>query len=273
MRATQAIAVLWLFLAQAQQDDAGYVAQEQKRAERHKTALEAAPEDPEANFGWGSFLCLVKADWESGLPFLSKGGERKAAEAARKDLACDPKDPAAAAACGDAWWALAKGEKGARQRSVYARGARWYRLALPGCGKDLAKAILPRLDQHYRSLGQVKVALPSTDQWVDTGVDVVAGLSVRVAADGAWSWDGTPDKAAWCDWRGYPRGFSPLTPLPTAQSMCLLARVDGGRVWAPYKDSPMVADVSGRLRLGCNDFSLGDNKGSLAVTMELWFQR
>jgi len=75
-----------------------------ERAKQANTTLAKKPDDPEANFTAGKYLCLVKGDWDKGLPLLAKGSDAKLKELAQKELA-GPKDAAEQAAVGDGWWA------------------------------------------------------------------------------------------------------------------------------------------------------------------------
>src|SRR5262249_43078345 len=55
--------------------------------EPDRKALRANPDAPAAAAKVGRFLCLVKGDWDAGLPLLAKGNDPKLKAAAEKDLA------------------------------------------------------------------------------------------------------------------------------------------------------------------------------------------
>jgi hypothetical protein len=92
--------------------------------------LAAAPDDPEANLLVGQFECLVKGDWERGLPRLLKGPEGVFKALAGEELAA-PTDPLAQIKLGDAWWELAEKADGWQKAGLQERARHWYRLALP----------------------------------------------------------------------------------------------------------------------------------------------
>lgn len=75
-------------------------------------------------------MCLMKGDWEKGLPMLAMGGDAKLKAPTAKDLA-EPKEAAAQVEVGDAWWDLAEAEKGPAKSNLQKRALHWYRLALP----------------------------------------------------------------------------------------------------------------------------------------------
>lgn len=92
--------------------------------------LKANPVDPEANLAAGRFLCLIKGDWQKGLPML----------ALSRDAACKPlaateirgvysKDDKLALA--DGWWKLAEQETGRAAKHLRIRAAAWYQHLLP----------------------------------------------------------------------------------------------------------------------------------------------
>jgi hypothetical protein len=109
----------------------------------------------------GRFFCLVKDDWDRGLPLLEQCSSPELKNAAVKDRT-DPKEPMARAEIGDLWWELGATEKFARYRDrLQARAVRWYRLAL----KDLTGKVQSRTDERIkgfesRSLGTEVECVP-----------------------------------------------------------------------------------------------------------------
>src|SRR5262245_17167724 len=58
----------------------------------------------------GRYLCLVKGDWEAGLPMLAAGGKPPLKAVAEKDAA-NPTEAEKQAEVADAWWEASKQEK------------------------------------------------------------------------------------------------------------------------------------------------------------------
>jgi hypothetical protein len=100
------------------------------RYEQALATLEDQPDDAEANLVAGRYLCLVKGDWERGLPMMAGGGEPSWAEPAAEDLA-SPEEPAAQLEVADAWYALAEGKLDPVRGNLLDRAGLWYREALP----------------------------------------------------------------------------------------------------------------------------------------------
>ncbi|HZK80200.1 MAG TPA: hypothetical protein VFC46_04015 [Humisphaera sp.] len=102
-------------------------------AVRAASALQANPADAGANFAVGRFRCLVKGDWEGGLPFLAKGSDSTLKAVAAKELH-PPTDADSQVALGDDWWNLAAKESGIVKRHMMEHAGTWYSLALPSSG-------------------------------------------------------------------------------------------------------------------------------------------
>jgi hypothetical protein len=111
---------------QAQLEETRLLQQEFTKVRGALKTLKEKPEDPQANVAAGRYLCLVKHDWNQGVPMFKKGkdaalkGLAEAEEAvgdAAKDLA----------ALGDQWWSFAEKNAPFRERAYH-----WYRQAWPG---------------------------------------------------------------------------------------------------------------------------------------------
>ena len=101
--------------------------------------LETDPADADANLKAGQWLCLVKGQWDRGLPMLAKGSNKALAELARQDLGThgEAKKQVAVA---DAWWNLGEKEP-ANKAALQDRARHWYQLAMPKlAGLDKARA-------------------------------------------------------------------------------------------------------------------------------------
>jgi hypothetical protein len=101
-------------------------------------SLEESPDDPQYNLVVGRYFCFMKEDWDRGLPFLAKGGDRRLAALAVDDLAL-PADPVLQADLGDAWWAVVEEYSGRQKTSIQRRAAGWYRQAIANLPHGLAK--------------------------------------------------------------------------------------------------------------------------------------
>ncbi len=114
--------------------------------------LKGKPNDPDANQVAGRFLCMVKGDWDGGLPLLAK-----AADVVTKELAvADTQgtgDPVSRVKLGNRWWDLAQEEKGIVKKNLELRAAQWYRLAvveLTGEAKQDVELRIAEIEERYR---------------------------------------------------------------------------------------------------------------------------
>ena len=114
--------------------------------------LESNPDDEEASLALGKFRCIVRDDWEGGLPLLEHGSDTSLRELARKDLAAS-QDAAARASLGDAWYERA-GKSTDKEKKAYLRRAFY-------CYQD-AFADLDRKEQGRvnQQLAKLKAQLP-----------------------------------------------------------------------------------------------------------------
>jgi hypothetical protein len=100
---------------------------------QQRAVLQSRPTDPAANEAVGRYDCLIRGDWDAGLPRLAVGHDPALKAAAAADLAA-PMDFTGRVAVADAWRAAGKGATGSSaapgRARLFARAARWYGLAL-----------------------------------------------------------------------------------------------------------------------------------------------
>jgi hypothetical protein len=108
------------------------------KIKKAQETLAASPDDPEANLLVGQFECLVKGEWERGLPRLMKGPEGALKSLATGELAA-PADALSQIKLGDGWWELAERADGPSKAALQERARHWYRLAIPEA-QGLARA-------------------------------------------------------------------------------------------------------------------------------------
>jgi hypothetical protein len=103
--------------------------------------LEADPTDPEANLAVGKYRCLVKGDWENGLPMLALGSDADLKRLATKELR-RPTDAAEHVELADGWWDLSQQQEGRLRHRFQERAAYWYAAAVAQlAGLDKARAV------------------------------------------------------------------------------------------------------------------------------------
>lgn len=113
-------------------------------------------------------------------------------------------------------------------------------------------------------LQPVRIELPATAEWLDTGIDLAAGQPVEIVASGRWSNSGPPALGP----AGFPGYRYPGTLVAEAPLASLVARV-GGATFAVGERFDGPSPAAGRLFLSQNDVAgtFGDNQGALVVTI------
>jgi formylglycine-generating enzyme required for sulfatase activity len=146
--------------ARAQSKEIQEVLKASSAAESARAQLKANPADADAHLAMGRYLCLVKGDWEAGLPHLVQGSDADLKALAEDDLqhvvppwhpeaGKPPPGPAPAAAAmklADAWWELAEKAKGRERECLFLRAGYWYEevAAGPEAGENSTKIDLRR---------------------------------------------------------------------------------------------------------------------------------
>lgn len=122
---------------------------EEEYAEYRRTAvaLEDSPTDPQANLTAGRYLCLVKGDWDRGVPMLALGGDPALKALAVKELE-GPVSPEDRIALADGWWEHAAGCEGLEEEACLSHAGKLYEKALPSLSSTLLRTKLTkRLDE------------------------------------------------------------------------------------------------------------------------------
>jgi hypothetical protein len=120
--------------------------------------------DPAAASRAGRYLCLVKGNWDVGLPLLAKGGDAKLKAAADKDLA-QPTTAAGRVEAGDAWWDVGEGLDPVSQTGARLRADHWYRQAAAEL-TGLTKARIDKRLAETAKAAEHRAAKVATPGWV-----------------------------------------------------------------------------------------------------------
>ncbi|NQT40634.1 MAG: hypothetical protein HQ581_24285, partial [Planctomycetes bacterium] len=229
--------------------------------------LAEKPADPDANAAVGRFYCLVKCDWERGLPMLALGSDAALQVPARKELEAIT-TPTEQIALADIWWNLGGQAEGAARQSLLHHAATWYNKALPTLPSGLAKAriskrltdlteeatrptspeIKPREPRTFTRQGPLSVKSP----W-PLSFPVRKGQTIRIRASGRWrvlpggKWHGPADG------RFYLRG-----------------RLSDGAEFKVGSDYKLVVAENGVLSLGMKEGGkYSNNSGSIGLVIDV----
>ena len=141
-------------------------------AEAAQAQLKAKPADASAHLALGRYLCLLKGDWEAGLPHLARGDNPELKALAEDDLKHVPlpwqpeagKQPpapvpaAAAMKLSDAWWELAEQAKGRQHAGQYLPAGR---LLVRSGGRRARGGSIRHADRtRWQALGKLAVKVP-----------------------------------------------------------------------------------------------------------------
>lgn len=125
--------------------------------------LKQLPVDPDANLAVGRYYCLIKGNWNRGLPMLALGSDSDLKELAVKELE-GATDAAGQVALGDGWWDLAGASEGVAQKQLQGRAAHWYRKALPALSGLVKDKVAGRVDsvqpEEQPHLSNAKTSVP-----------------------------------------------------------------------------------------------------------------
>jgi tRNA A-37 threonylcarbamoyl transferase component Bud32 len=116
---------------QACSADMEFLKKEYEKAKAALDTLKKNPKDAEASLVAGKYLCLLKGDWDKGLPLLAGGSDAKLKKLAERD-AGKPASATDQAALADEWWELAEKEKERTKKNLRVRAAHWYSQAVAG---------------------------------------------------------------------------------------------------------------------------------------------
>lgn len=139
----------FLYQAEFLHEDQERASKAYGRVKDSLTTVQTRHDDLRANADAGRFLCLVKNDWDRGLPLLINGDDRDLKALAELEY----KKPAAhkeQLALGHLWWEAAARRDRADGLHYQARARHWYLKALARCKPEekatLARDLVPRID-------------------------------------------------------------------------------------------------------------------------------
>jgi hypothetical protein len=112
--------------------------------------LKESPTDPEANLAVGRYRCLVKSDWENGLPMLALGSDAGLKALALRELG-EVTKPEQQVELADSWWRLAETHDGTQQTAMRRRAVYWYRRVIPVTDGLVQGQANRRIRQFYAS--------------------------------------------------------------------------------------------------------------------------
>jgi WD40 repeat protein len=163
-----------------------YVPLKQASWQEYRRALavmEDKPADPAANSTAGRYLCLVKGDWQQGVPMLALGSDAALRGVAMMEVrgADSTKEQAAIA---DAWWDLAPTRPSPEREKLLLRAGSWYRAVEPALPGGLARL---KIEHRLAEIAKLGSAIPPLSPPPRARPAAPPGPRVRLVIVEAWS--------------------------------------------------------------------------------------
>src|SRR6185295_177300 len=126
------------------------------------------------------YMCLLKGDWQRGLPSLARSPDAALKAIAEKELA-NPTEADKQAELGNLWWNLAEANTTTQKPQMAARAREWYVKALPGLA-GLEKA---KIEKRIMALAPARTVAGNV-------VDLIPLIDAKKdALQGKWEVNGT----------------------------------------------------------------------------------
>ena len=152
------------------------------RMKSARSTLVTKADDPDANLTVGKYFCLIRGEWDTGLPMLVKGSDPKFADAATTDYTT-LQDAGGQVTAGDKWYDLCAQLLPAEQDAVRARAAHWYTTALPSLTGLSHSKVEKRIEELQRGLTG-KSSSPGSK---GNPINLLALIDPKDASQGTWT--------------------------------------------------------------------------------------
>ncbi len=108
----------------------------------------------------GSWLCLVRGDWSTGLPLIAQGDDLTLKSTAALELA-NPADPMQQVDIADLWWEQAENSRGIVRWQLRRRAAHWYKIAQPDTQGLIKQKLAIRIEEAEADVENPLVVAPT----------------------------------------------------------------------------------------------------------------
>jgi PA14 domain len=265
--ARQSKRIVLLTDAQDKVKEVNWANQEYAQAKSALETLNTKPDDPAARSAAGRFKCLVKNDWEHGLPLLLECADARFKSLAERDQAAQTAGAAVQAQIAQEWWDMGEQYLGRARIACRTRAAHWYKLAAPkltGIQKTLAEKRLDEID--VARLREMNLA-PGLSAEIFEGQEFGKSIDRRTDAHLDFDWPRSPRPGLPRDnfsirWTGYLRA-----PATGRYTLGLLAN-EGARV---YLDEQLaVEEPKGANKRKPTQNTISLTEGLHPLRVEFW---
>mgnify|MGYP000663427529 CR=1 FL=1 len=157
--------------------------------------LKEKPDDPDANLTAGVWYALKLCDWERGLPYLARCGDRSLRNLAEQELNAPPHEPVEQIKLADAWWDLAQQRKNPKEAdSLRLHAATWYEPVQPlhlNTIRGLSTLDQVRLDKRMADVARMERRLPHNSR-VPRVIENSLGMKLVLVSAGEFEMGSSP---------------------------------------------------------------------------------
>jgi hypothetical protein len=253
--------------AQDKGREINWASQEYTRAKAALETLTTNPDDADAKSAAGRFKCLVKNDWEHGLPLLLDGADAQFKSLAERDQAAISAAASVQYEIAEQWWNLGDQYLQRARIACRSRAAYWYKLAGPkltGLPRTLAERRLNEID--LMRLRELHLA-PGLGGQVFEDTQFTRPLTQRNDSQIDFEWpaghrDDLPKDNFSIRWSGYLRA-------PAAGKYVLLLHVnDGAKIY--LDDKLVLEELKGSQKRKPTQAILTLTEGLHPIRVDFW---
>ncbi len=238
--------------------------------DKSKNALEklsTRPDDKDAKSAAGRFKCLVKNDWDHGLPLMLDGSDAEDRARAERDLAAGSGDANAQNEIGNDWWELGEKLTGRAKQSCRARAAFWYHKALPRLKGISRTTVEKRLDEVELARLREMHLIPGLigEYFGDKTWQKL--LAIRTDANLDFEWPGAPGEGLPKD--DFSVRWNGLLRVPVAGKYTFTIHVnEGGKLF--IDDKPVIDEPDGTRKKKGTSATIALTDGLHAIRVEFF---
>jgi hypothetical protein len=253
--------------AQEKRREITWASQEYARAKSAMEVLTTRPDDADAKAAAGRFKCLVKNDWEHGLPLLLEGADAQFKALAERDQAAITAGAAMQYEIAEQWWTLGDQYLQRARLACRGRAAHWYKLAGPkltGLPRTLAEKRLEEID--LMRLREMHLE-PGLGGEVFEGQQFDKFLTVRIDPQLNLEWpagkrEDLPKENFSIRWTGHLRAPA------TGKYVLMLHVNDGAKIY--LDDKMILEELKGSRKTKAAQTTLTLTEGPHPMRVEFW---
>jgi hypothetical protein len=230
-------------------------------------ALATRPNDADAKSAAGRYKCLVKNDWEHGLPLLAEGSDAALKLLAERDQAAVTAGAEAQYQVGEQWWELGEKYLQRARLACRSRAAYWYKRAAPKLMGLSRSNALKRVEEVDLARLRERQLEPGLVAEFFEGQEFKKFLQRRVDGRIDFEWPGAPGDGLPKDdfsvrWTGLLRAPA------TGRYVLGLTVNEGAKVWVD--DRLVIEELKGTGKRKPTQATVSLEEGMHSFKVEFW---